>query len=836
MKKLFDVKSLMCNVAVISIFLYSIPYTLQKTFAQETTVSDEIKAQATENVPEPEEKTVQEKPVVSEEAGTSVTPAAAGVEAVKEAPAQEKPVSAKPSSGELIVEAWGAHGKKDIEATFTYTQQIIDLYKAEADMQQAFLKITPRGRKEIEAVQSLNDVATSYFIQGESYRDQGKKEEAINAFKVVVEKYCYGQAWDPRGWFWSVAKASRESILKLNPKESLPPPCPGTEPEIKKQLRLGPPTKIILYDPGKEAFVNYAKYGEFKNAGTKDYRYIVKDQEGLSTAVGEGIYPNTTSLRWDPEYKKAQKEKRLDGSHWDFVNSPDLEAAFLKWAGAPEPQGVKLFYTGLILEKSGLIKEAIKCYYSIVVHFPFSYGWTYWHTPWYIGQAAISKINFLLRKNPALGYKLVDADIKIINGYDNDVSNDSFICNPGKLLKVSPWEKLIPKRKASSAIKKSLGKGKVRLVQYENSDWQLMVEDKPYIIKGVTYAPTKVGESPDFKTQTNWMENDFNHNGKIDGPYDAFVDSNRNNIQDKDEPAVGDFTLMKEMGINTIRLYHQPFAVHKEVLRDLYNNYGIRVIMGDFLGKYALGSGASWIPGTDYKNEEQKKNMMESVLSMVKEFKDEPFVLFWLLGNENVYGYACNADKEPDAFFTFVNEVARAIKEIDPEHPVAICSGDILYLDKFGKDAPDIDIFGTNAYRGDYGFGFLWRQVKEEADRPVFITEYGCPAYAEGKPVDEAEYLQAEYHKGSWEDIENNMAFADGAGTAIGGVAFEWLDEWWKAYEPAIHDKKGLWAGPFPDGYMHEEWLGLCGQGDGTVSPFLRVLRKSYFSYKKLWK
>ena len=169
------------------------------------------------------------------------------------------------------------------------------------------------------------------------------------------------------------------------------------------------------------------------------------------------------------------------------------------------------------------------------------------------------------------------------------------------------------------------------------------------------------------------------------------------------------------------------------------------------------------------------------------------------------------------------------IKTLDPEHPVAIGSGDILFLDKYGKDAPDIDIFGANAYRGDYGFGRFWRSVKEETDRPSFITEFGCPSYAEGKAIDEAEALQADYHRGSWEDIQNNMAFSGGAGNSIGAVVFEWLDEWWKAYEPSTHDTKGLWAGPFPDGYMHEEWLGVAGQGDGKLSPFLRQLRKSYY-------
>jgi hypothetical protein len=74
-----------------------------------------------------------------------------------------------------------------------------------------------------------------------------------------------------------------------------------------------------------------------------------------------------------------------------------------------------------------------------------------------------------------------------------------------------------------------------------------------------------------------------------------------------------------------------------------------------------------------------------------------------------------------------------------------------------------------------------------------------------------------------------------GAGCALGGIAFEWLDEWWKAYEPAYHDRKGLFSGPFLDGYMHEEWLGICGQGDGSKSPYLRELKKAYYAYQELW-
>ncbi len=742
--------------------------------------------------------------------------------------AESVPASAKPSSGELTTKSWIAHGKRDIEATNKYTQECIDLYKEQAEKEQASLTVLPKNKKEIEAVQALNDVATCYFIQAESLMRQQKNDQAKKIFKIIMNKYSYGQAWDPRGWFWSLRLAAEQSIKKIE--------TGSIEVEQKKKVsQLS--TKLVLLDPGTEDFVNYEKYGEFKNVGTKDYQYIITDQEGLMAAVGEGVYPNNSAVRKNPIFKQVIKDKRLEGDAWDFLYSPDLEAAFVKWTTSSEPQGVKLFCTGLILERAGLTTQAIKCYYSILVHFSGSYGWTYWHTPWYVGQAAIAKINFLLRRNPQLGYKLEGAQVDIINGFDNEIVNDIAISNPGKFVKIDLTQEIAKVKLSATSlgIKKEVGHGKVRLVQYENNDWQLLVNDNPYTIKGITYAPTKVGQSPDDGTLGNWMEEDLNKNGKIDGPFDAFVDKNKNNIQDADESDVGDFKLMQDMGVNTIRLYHHPLKVNKELMRDMYDTYGIRVIMGDFLGKYAIGSGAAWNPGTDYNNEEHKKNMIASVTKMVNEFKDEPYILFWLLGNENVYGYACNANEQPEAYFKFANEVAKIIKAIDPQHPVAICSGDILFLDKFGKNSADIDIFGTNAYRGDYGFGTFWRQVKEQTDKPAFITEFGCPSYAEGKSADEAEQMQAQYHLGSWEDMENNMAFNGLAGNALGGVVFEWLDEWWKAYEPAIHDTKGLWAGPFPDGYMHEEWLGVVGQGDGKQSPFLRQLRKVYYMYQKKW-
>ncbi|MBU1121877.1 MAG: hypothetical protein KKF54_04180, partial [Candidatus Omnitrophica bacterium] len=393
-----------------------------------------------------------------------------------------------------------------------------------------------------------------------------------------------------------------------------------------------------------------------------------------------------------------------------------------------------------------------------------------------------------------------------------------------------------PKRTNPGKIVNTRGGDKVKFVQYTNGDWQMLVDNNPFIIQGITYDPTRVGESPDDGSMENWTTQDLNKNGLIDAPYESWVDKNSNNIQDLDEKVEGDFKLMKEMGVNTLRLYSQPFERNKKLIGQMYKEYGIYITIGDFLGKYTLGSGANWEKGTDYDNPTDKENMLASVRKMVNTFKDEPYVLMWLLGNENVYGLGCNADKKPESFFKFANEAAALIKSLDPQkRPVAIASGDSLFLDVFAKNCPDIDVFGTNSYRGKYGFLDLWDEIKRIADRPAMITEYGAPSYGRGYNQEEAQNFQAKYHQANWNNIYYNSCGYD-AGNSIGGFIFEWLDEWWKAYEPAYHDKKGLFAGPFLDGYMHEEWLGLCSQGDGKKSPYLRQVKKAYFTYKELWK
>lgn len=608
------------------------------------------------------------------------------------------------------------------------------------------------------------------------------------------------------------------------------------------------PKPFPIYDEGTEEWVDYEKYGEFQNPGTDKYKYVIKDFAGLKAATGEGIFPNAPAVRNSPGFKKMRK--KLGGSKWNYVNGKNLQANYYKWAiEKDDDPGVILYYTAHALDMSGNYKRAIKAYYACLVLFPKSVGYTQYKTPWYIAPVCVNRIQYLTKLHPELGIKLEGADVTIKNTFDNDVRNDVFIVNPGKIVPAKPGD--LERKYAGpekTGIKKVTGTGRVKLIQYNNNHYRLTLDDKPHVVRGITYVPNKVGLSPDEGTVDNirdWSFDDYNRNKKVDGPYDTWVDANRNNKQDDDEKAVGDFALMKEMGVNTLRLYHHS-GLNKELLKDGYETYGFMYMMGNLAGMYSKDSGASWEEGTNYSDPQQRANLLASVREMVEEYKNEPYVLMWVLGNENNYSSvgqnitSSQADSHPDAYYKFINECARLIKSLDPQkRPVAISNGDLYLLDYCVKNAPDIDIYGTNSYRGEQGFGNLWKDVAREYGKPVLITEYGCPAYAKGWSMARAEAGQAAHHFGNWNNIEDNMAGVEGGyGNALGGVIFEWSDEWWKAgagTDSSFHDVDSQFGGAFLDGQSYEEWFGICSLGNGKQSTFKRQLRKSYFTVRELW-
>jgi len=590
-------------------------------------------------------------------------------------------------------------------------------------------------------------------------------------------------------------------------------------------------------------FISYEKYGNLTGVGTEDYSFEVADPAALAEASGEGIYPNRSHEK-NAAYLRFVEKASKPVKPWDYSAKGGREEVFA-WLASEEPDGVKLYFIAEAHRKAGKLQQALKAYHALVVHFPRTVIWSADRAfYWYAAPEAIARIRKICAEHPELELELLDTLVEVERSSAKDPEKDRVVTWPGR------FEPRAPKKADRSEFRVTAerGKGRVRLVQYDGRRWELLVDGKPFFVKGVTYTSTTVGESAHAINLRPWMTLDDDKNGKNDPMFDSWIDADRNGERGENEKAVGDARLLKEMGANAIRAYHgvdhlgdyDPKGYDKELMRELNRDYGIYFVMGDFFGAYTLGSKANWEAGTDYTDEEQKKNMLASLRAMVEDHKGEPYVLFWLLGNENQHPHTrTNADREPEAYGRFLNEAAQMIHELDPDHPVAVGNLTTEGLAEIARHAPEIDIYGANVYSGAYSMGSVWHKTRRLFDRPVVVTEMGCDAYADGQGPDEKG--QAEYFRGNWRDVALNSADGRGEGNAIGGIVFEWMDEWWKSSkgntwgDPEKHNVEGDFPGPFPDGWMHEEWLGVFGQGDGRHSHFLREKRALYDEIREAW-
>jgi len=118
------------------------------------------------------------------------------------------------TSQTLTTKAWQALQQNDHKGVELFTKKCIELYEGEAKKQQAALTGFLPKDKGFDAW-ALNDVATCYFILGDSLMAQKRSQEAKAAFQRVVDDFGYAQCWDPQGWFWKVAVAARGRINKI---------------------------------------------------------------------------------------------------------------------------------------------------------------------------------------------------------------------------------------------------------------------------------------------------------------------------------------------------------------------------------------------------------------------------------------------------------------------------------------------------------------------------------------------------------------------------------------------------------------------------------------------
>lgn len=314
-----------------------------------------------------------------------------------------------------------------------------------------------------------------------------------------------------------------------------------------------------------------------------------------------------------------------------------------------------------------------------------------------------------------------------------------------------------------------------------------------------------------------------------------------------------EMSLLKNMGVNTIRVYS---GIPKKWIEYIYTNYGIYTMLNHSFGRYGLTLNGTWVANTEYSDATTRQLLLKEVQQLATDYKDTKGLLLFLLGNENNYGlFWDGAETEnipikdrkstmrAQAMYKLFNEAAVAIKTIDTSHPVAICNGDLLFLDLIAKECPDVDILGVNAYRG-ISFGDIFERVKKEYGKPVIFPEFGSDAF-NAVTSEEDQNAQASILKGNWKEIYENAAGIGKSGNCLGGFTFQFSDGWWKYAQTKyldIHDTNASWSnGGYVFDYvqgennMNEEWFGICAKGPTNANGNYQLYpRSAYYILKEV--
>jgi len=309
-----------------------------------------------------------------------------------------------------------------------------------------------------------------------------------------------------------------------------------------------------------------------------------------------------------------------------------------------------------------------------------------------------------------------------------------------------------------------------------------------------------------------------------------------------------EMSLLQKMGVNTIRQYT---GVPPKWIEYIYETYGIYTMLNHPFGRYGLSIEGNWVAKTNYSDAKTKEVLLSEVKALTEEYQNTSGLLMYLLGNENNYGLFWEGAEtedipveysdstiQPRDMYKLFNEATLAMKAIDSSYPIAICNGDLGFLDIIIEECKDIDIFGTNMYRG-VSFGDAFQRVKDELNKPIMFTEFGSDAFntIENK---EDQKSQAYYMLGNWQEIYQNAAGLGKAENSIGGFTFQFSDGWWKFGQTTnlkIQDNNASWGnGGYQNDFikgvnnMNEEWFGICAKGDADQQGLYQLYpRAAYY-------
>lgn len=231
--------------------------------------------------------------------------------------------------------------------------------------------------------------------------------------------------------------------------------------------------------------------------------------------------------------------------------------------------------------------------------------------------------------------------------------------------------------------------------------------------------------------------------------------------------------------------------------------------------------------GFDYNDPVAVEKQKEDILARVRELKDHPALLMWVIGNELDY-IPGNKAFNP-AVWKAVDEIAAAISQEDPNHPVLTVIG-ISRMEKVAdieRMCPNLDLLGINSY-GDIG------EVQEILrkygwSRPYIYTEWGPTGYWQvpktswGAPYEETSTEKARVYNHRY----RNIILADSI-NCLGSYVFYWYNEKQETTHTwfGMFDKEGRESEAV--GVMRTCWTGTAPENTAPVLKYIKLNGKKF--------
>lgn len=197
---------------------------------------------------------------------------------------------------------------------------------------------------------------------------------------------------------------------------------------------------------------------------------------------------------------------------------------------------------------------------------------------------------------------------------------------------------------------------------------------------------------------------------------------------------------LKATGGNSIRTWDSGKG---ETTLNNANQLGLTVTMGLNVARERHGF--------DYNDSAAVSKQLNRLRAEVQKYKDYPALLAWGIGNE------LNLDYKNPKVWNAVNDIAKMIHEVDPNHPATTMLAGINQreIDYIKTRCPELDLISVQVYGG---LAKVPDQLKKTGwDRAYMVTEWGptghweCPKTPWGAPIEETSTEKAKVYKSRYE-------------------------------------------------------------------------------------